>query len=70
MVEKVEKLANPAPLGLNAGLFSLSTMILAMGIFYGGLAQIIAGIFVSCSLYFCLKNSTSSIVESVGNPNR
>jgi uncharacterized protein len=52
-----EKLANPAPLGLmgfgmttvllnlhNAGLFELSTMILAMGIFYGGLAQIIAGI--------------------------
>jgi hypothetical protein len=51
------KLANPAPLGLmgfgmttvllnlhNAGLFELSTMILAMGIFYGGLAQIIAGI--------------------------
>jgi len=52
-----EKLANPAPLGLmgfgmttvllnlhNTGLFELSTMILAMGIFYGGLAQIIAGI--------------------------
>jgi len=49
--------ANPAPLGLmgfgmttvllnlhNAGLFALGTMILAMGIFYGGLAQIIAGI--------------------------
>ena len=52
-----EKLANPAPLGLlgfgmttvllnlhNAGLFRLDSMILAMGIFYGGLAQIIAGI--------------------------
>jgi hypothetical protein len=52
-----EKLANPAPLGLlgfgmttvllnlsNAGLYSLDTMILAMGIFYGGIAQIIAGI--------------------------
>jgi len=52
-----EKLANPAPLGLlgfgmttvllnlhNAGLFGLDSMILAMGIFYGGLAQIIAGI--------------------------
>lgn len=52
-----EKLANPAPLGLmgfgmttvllnvhNAGLIELSTMILAMGIFYGGLGQIIAGI--------------------------
>jgi len=49
--------ANPAPLGLmafgittvllnlhNAGLFSLSAMILAMGIFYGGAAQIIVGI--------------------------
>ena len=49
--------ANPAPLGLmgfgmttvllnlhNAGLFSLGTMILGMGIFYGGIAQIIAGI--------------------------
>ncbi len=51
------KLANPAPLGLmgfgmttvllnihNAGIFPLGAMILAMGIFYGGLAQIIAGI--------------------------
>lgn len=51
------KLANPAPLGLmgfgmttvllnlhNAGLFGLGSMILAMGIFYGGVAQIIAGI--------------------------
>lgn len=50
-------LANPAPLGLmgfgmttvllnlhNAGLFDNNTMIFAMGIFYGGLAQIIAGI--------------------------
>jgi succinate-acetate transporter protein len=49
--------SNPAPLGLmgfgmttvllnlhNAGLFELGSMILAMGIFYGGLAQIIAGI--------------------------
>jgi len=55
--ELVTKLANPAPLGLlgfglttvllnmaNAGVFSLDTMILAMGIAYGGLAQIIAGI--------------------------
>lgn len=52
-----EKLANPAPLGLlgfgmttvllnlhNAGLFELSSMVLAMGIAYGGLAQVIAGI--------------------------
>lgn len=51
------KLANPAPLGLlgfglttvllnlhNAGLFPLDTMILAMGIAYGGLAQVIVGI--------------------------
>jgi succinate-acetate transporter protein len=49
--------ANPAPLGLlgfgmttvllnlaNAGVIGLSSMILAMGICYGGLAQIIAGI--------------------------
>ena len=49
--------ANPAPLGLcafgmttvllnihNAGFFEINTMILAMGIFYGGLAQVIAGI--------------------------
>ncbi len=52
-----ETTGNPAPLGLlgfgmttvllnlhNAGLFGLDTMILAMGIFYGGIAQIIAGI--------------------------
>jgi succinate-acetate transporter protein len=50
-------LANPAPLGLlgfgmttillnfvNAGIYGLDTSILAMGIFYGGIAQIIAGI--------------------------
>jgi len=49
--------ANPAPLGLaafgmttvllnlhNAGLFNMGTMILGMGIFYGGIAQVIAGI--------------------------
>ena len=49
--------ANPAPLGLlafgmttvllnfhNAGMYELNSMILAMGIFYGGVAQIIAGI--------------------------
>jgi uncharacterized protein len=52
-----DKLANPAPLGLmgfgmttillnihNAGFFPNSAMIFAMGIFYGGIAQIIAGI--------------------------
>src|SRR5208282_4158766 len=49
--------ANPAPLGLlafgmttvllnlhNAGFFELSSMILSVGIFYGGTAQVIAGI--------------------------
>jgi uncharacterized protein len=53
----ITKIANPAPLGLlgfglttvllnlhNAGLFELNTMILAMGIAYGGLAQVIVGI--------------------------
>jgi uncharacterized protein len=48
--------ANPAPLGLlgfgmttvmlnlhNAGFFDLNAMILAMGICYGGIAQVIAG---------------------------
>jgi succinate-acetate transporter protein len=52
--------ANPAPLGLfafgmttillnlhNAGFFEINSMILAMGIFYGGLAQIVAGIMES-----------------------
>jgi succinate-acetate transporter protein len=51
------KLANPAPLGLlgfgmttvllnlhNAGFYFLGSMILAMGLVYGGLAQVIAGI--------------------------
>ncbi|MCF1427954.1 MAG: acetate uptake transporter [Shewanella sp.] len=50
-------LANPAPLGLmgfgmttillnihNAGFFPIDAMILAMGIFYGGLGQVIVGI--------------------------
>ena len=54
--ESLGKLANPAPLGLlgfglttvllnlaNAGAFSVDTMILAMGIAYGGIAQIIVG---------------------------
>jgi succinate-acetate transporter protein len=49
--------SNPAPLGLmgfgmttvllnihNAGFFDLGAMILAMGIFYGGIAQVFAGI--------------------------
>src|SRR5207247_9308384 len=51
-----DKTGNPAPLGLlgfgmttvllnlhNAGFYELNSMILAMGICYGGLAQIIAG---------------------------
>ena len=57
VIEVKDKTGNPAPLGLlgfgmttvllnlhNAGFFGLGSMILAMGIFYGGLAQIIAGI--------------------------
>ena len=49
--------ANPAPLGLfgfgmttillnihNAGFFELNAMIMGMGIFFGGLQQVIAGI--------------------------
>jgi len=56
MSSKGSLLANPAPLGLmgfgmttiilnlaNMGLFGINSMILAMGIFYGGLAQIVAG---------------------------
>lgn len=52
-----ERFSNPAPLGLtafgmttvllnlhNIGLYGLDSMILAMGIFYGGIAQAIAGI--------------------------
>lgn len=58
MTEKTEKLANPAPLGLlgfgittvllnlhNAGYWpAVDSMILAMGLVYGGLAQVIAGL--------------------------
>ena len=52
--------ANPAPRGLfgfgmttillnlhNAGIYEMNSMILAMGLFYGGIAQIIAGILES-----------------------
>jgi succinate-acetate transporter protein len=52
-----DKLANPVPLGLlgfglttvllnlhNAGFYPIDTMILAMGLAYGGLAQVIVGI--------------------------
>ncbi|WP_295652911.1 acetate uptake transporter [uncultured Mucilaginibacter sp.] len=57
IVSLKENTANPAPLGLlafgmttvllnlkNAGIIEMSPMILAMGFFYGGLAQVIAGI--------------------------
>jgi len=56
-ISVVDTTSNPAPLGLlgfgmttvllnihNAGFLPLDAMILAMGIFYGGMAQIIAGI--------------------------
>lgn len=56
-IEIKDTTANPAALGLlafgmttvllnlcNAGLIELGSMVLAMGIFYGGLAQVIAGI--------------------------
>lgn len=55
-----DRSANPAPLGLlgfgmttvllnihNAGFFEMNSMIFGMGIFYGGIAQIIAGIMES-----------------------
>jgi succinate-acetate transporter protein len=57
MSSKESLLANPAPLGLmgfgmttiilnlsNMGLFGINSIIVAMGIFYGGLAQIVAGV--------------------------
>lgn len=53
----IDTTANPAPLGLcgfglttmllnihNAGFYGMDTMILAMGIFFGGLAQVVTGI--------------------------
>lgn len=56
-VLKTDTTANPAPLGLlgfgmttvllnfhNAGFFGLNSMILAMGLCYGGIAQVIAGV--------------------------
>ena len=64
--------ANPAPLGLlafglttvllnlhNAGIFEMNSMILAMGIFYGGIAQIIAGIMEG------KKNNTFGLVAFI-----
>ena len=57
VITKKDTTANPAPLGLlgfgmttvllnlhNAGFYNLDSMILAMGIFYGGMAQVFAGI--------------------------
>jgi succinate-acetate transporter protein len=57
-IKIVDSNANPAPLGLlcfalttillsahNAGFFGLDAMILAMAVFYGGIAQIFAGVF-------------------------
>ncbi|OPY14647.1 MAG: Inner membrane protein YaaH [Syntrophus sp. PtaB.Bin138] len=56
-VSLADTTANPAPLGLcafglttvllnlhNAGYYPMDSMILAMGIFYGGIAQVIVGI--------------------------
>src|SRR5208337_5635400 len=56
-VKVADQTANPAPLGLlafgmttvllnlhNAGFFAMGSAIFAMGIFFGGIAQIIAGI--------------------------
>ena len=63
-----KKLANPAPLGLlgfgmttillnihNLGFFPVSGVIISMGLFYGGLAQIVAGIlsYKQCIDIFC-----------------
>lgn len=57
IIEIKDSSANPAPLGLlgfgmttvllnlaNAGVYSLGSIILAMGVFYGGIGQVIAGI--------------------------
>lgn len=64
--------ANPGPLGLlafgmttvllnlhNAGFYEMNSMILAMGIFYGGLAQIVAGVLES------KKNNTFGLTAFV-----
>lgn len=60
MSESKESSANPAPLGLigfglttillnfhNAGFFPVNSMIMGMGIFVGGMAQVIAGVLES-----------------------
>ncbi len=59
-VQIVDKIANPAPLGLvgfglttvllnihNAGFFPVNSMIMGMGLFIGGIAQVIAGVLES-----------------------
>ncbi|BDD04376.1 acetate uptake transporter [Aureibacter tunicatorum] len=86
-----ELTVNPAPLGLagfgmttillnihNAGFFEVNAMILMMGIFYGGLAQLIAGImefkkdntfgFVAFTSYGCFWMTLVGIfiLEEVG----
>jgi len=56
-IKIIDMTSNPAPLGLlgfgmttvllnlhNAGVYPMGSMILGMGIFYGGIAQIIAGV--------------------------
>ena len=57
LVQIKDTTSNPAPIGLfafgmttvllnlhNAGLFPMNTVVLGMGIFFGGIAQIIAGV--------------------------
>lgn len=56
-MKEIDNLANPAPLGLmgfglttvllnlhNVGFYGLGSMILALGIFYGGIAQVMVGV--------------------------
>lgn len=56
VVKVIDDTANPAPLGLmgfglttlllnlhNAGLFGFDSMVMAMGLFFGGMAQVITG---------------------------
>ncbi|MBU0690631.1 acetate uptake transporter [bacterium] len=58
LFQQTDTTSNPAPLGLlgfgmttvllnihNAGFYPLSSMIVGMGVFYGGMAQVFAGIF-------------------------
>ena len=56
LFQQTDNTSNPAPLGLlgfgmttvllnihNAGFYGLNSMIIAMGLFYGGMAQVFAG---------------------------